>query len=423
MVINLIIIGIVLLPFVTIPGMDSRMPKELLGMGLALSCVLITMYKGKFSSFKNYWLLLFIGFAYISILFSPQFKEFILTYTQPVGDRIAASFVQGISIAELWMFAGLAKVLIWIFFLITVSSVEAEEEKIEKLVKCMAVCGLLTALYIFIQNAGLDQFFQVVDESKNPDISSLDRPHLGGFMGQATIVANFLAMTIPLALYFRKRIWAIIIFVALCLTVSKVAICAAVIGITIYFLISGRRVRRLFGMLLIVSVIVGLYYMNTYDILPKNRLSTISSINNVEDFKGFVTEEANGRFPIWEDIWKEIKDNKRFVTGFGPGAYEIVYPIKKNPRWDNAHNDPLEGLYLFGIIGIGVLFMAMKHQFKELYRVRNGMVDALAASLLIMILCSLGSFPFKIPTTLFYGIVIIGLLHNKLIGGNRYVKT
>jgi len=212
----------------------------------------------------------------------------------------------------------------------------------------------------------------------------------------------------------------------LCFTLSKVGIACGILGAFIYLMISRRKGCKVAALALIPIVFFTVIILNKTGKLPVNRLSVVRSVRNMEDFKAFMNEEANGRFAEWGRIWEtftsEYEKRLQTVTGFGAGSYEMFYPVIRKNRWGDAHNDTLEMTFNFGIAGILILFMAVKHRFKELMKIRNEQTGVLLCGLLTLYLCSLFSFPFKIPTTLFYGVVIIGLLHNNSIGGN-HVKT
>ena len=111
----------------------------------------------------------------------------------------------------------------------------------------MVICGFIMALYIFVQKAELDQFFGKISSDINPDVDALKSPLLGGFIGQSTVVAPFVAMCIPLTVYFKRYIWAIAMATAVLLTQSKMGIGAMSVGMAVYFILSRRRWYKVIG--------------------------------------------------------------------------------------------------------------------------------------------------------------------------------
>jgi len=184
--------------------MDMRQPKEIAGLGIALAIGLIALHNGSLKKFKNYWLLLFVGYFLISMCNSPHFPGFVLGYVHGkeitiLGKRIMSGF---------WTFKPFFFAWVYLVMTITIASLEFRREEIKIIAKIMAFCGFLTALYIFIQMAELDQFFRMITEAEDPQVKHMTKPLLGGFIGQPTVVSPFIAMLIPLALYLRRYFWS-----------------------------------------------------------------------------------------------------------------------------------------------------------------------------------------------------------------------
>lgn len=416
MIIKLIYIGVIIIPFFIIPGMDSRVPKELLGFGLALAVCLFSLYSGKIKAFKNKWVLMFLGFMFVGIIFAPNFGQYLLAYVRP-NKQIALLVNRDIS--DLWMYKAMFIIFIYTFMMICVASVDITKEQMRRIFYLMGLSGFLMSLYIFIQAAGLDQFFDMASPNKNLDVLHLDKPLIGGFMGQATVVAPFVAMIIPLALWMKKYLWALVMIVAVFLTVSKVAIVAMVIGLFCYFVISGRKYHKLIGMIILILVMASMFYYKTF-FLDQNDLTVIETI------KAKVLHETNGRIDVWKATWQDIstkfEGHSRFVTGFGPGSFLYSYSVRMNSRFWQLHCDPFELLYNFGIIGFTFFVMAIIDMIKSRTKIISELTLGLLMSLMIVGLCSFGTFSFQIAPIIFYTVIILGLLHNDLLEG-YYVNS
>ena len=415
MIKRFIYIGLALVPFAIWPDMDMRIPKEIVGLGLALIIGLVALYNGSLKKFKNYWLLLFISYFLVSMCQAPNFTGFRLGFQHGreitiLGTRVMSGF---------WSFKPLAFALIYLLMMIAIASIDFKVKDVNLIAKVMAWCGFLMALYIFIQAVRLDQFFRIITDAEDPQVKHMTQPLLGGFIGQPTVVAPFIAMLIPIALYLRRYFWAVCMCIAVCLTESKVSIGAMCLSIPLYLIISKRVSFKVIGILLVIGVLssaVFLYRMNP----NKNWVEKI------------YTSQSSGRVEAWKGMWQDfvtpIEGKKFCVTGFGPGAFTYTHSIRHNNRWWQAHNEPLEALYNFGFIGFGLLLMALWYMTKNVYSAmlrQDELVWSFSSSLICVFICSLGTFPLQgiIAPTMWYTVVIIGLVHNETIIGGEYAEA
>ena len=412
----LINLGLVLCPFAVWQGMDTRVPKEIAALGVALSIGLFALYNGSLKKFRNVWLLIFIGFCLFSICRSPDFKrQFLLSYI--VGKNV--TIIGNRSIAGFWVFRSLLYFIVYLLMAISVASIDWTKKQVHTALSIMAGCGLVTSLLVFLQKANLDQFFYVVDKTINPDIHALTQPAIGGALGQSTLVAAYLVTVIPIALYLRKYLWVAVMAVALYFTESKVAICTFAIVLPLQLLCFPKRISKCIGILLVSIMIFGGSLF----------------IEKTPDIKGYVITNANGRFQAWGEIYQDFINNpvegvqKHTITGLGPGAFEWLHSIRKDSRWFQAHNEPLEILYNFGFIGLALLFMAVREMFKmikaywKFNHFTRDLIIGLTMSLVAVFLTGLGIFSLRITPILFNTVLIIGLLHNQNIVEGNYAKA
>lgn len=415
MIIFLIYSGIVSIPFFVIPGVDSRIPKELLGLGLALSVVLAALFNGQFKPFRNYWLLGFILFSYICIIISPMFAQFKISFLHDgkltlLMDRPAAN---------LWMFKALFYLTIYVMAMIAVASFDFSCHQLRNTIFLMALCGFLMSLYLFIQKLGIDPIFNKIHPSINPDVNFLKAPLLGGFMGQSTVVSPFIAMTIPLAFYLKRYAWVVCMIVAVTLTLSKVAIAAMIIGLAFYLICSSKKFRILIATVFIISAIAsGLLYVN------HKHLGSPQKISN--EFVNMASGRTTAWSAIVKDLTSDFEGSKRMVLGMGPGSFRETFTVFNNSKFDKAHNDPLEGLFNFGIAGMSLILLAFGFQVRKIMpmnQIRHRTVEAICASLVILLLTSLGTFSLQIMPNIFYAIILIGLLNNEKLMERHYAQT
>ena len=388
MAIKLISLGLITIPFLVLQGYDTRIPKMSLALGVALGLSLLAIFQGKLKAFKNKPLLFLIGFLLLSIYFSPK-PEITL---------------QGMDVSNFWVWKPMFYISVFFLMLVTVSSLELNKGDGKLILNMMVWSGFIMALYCIVQSLNIDQFF--VLNSKLEATYHVPKNTIGGTLGHPTIVSPFIAMIIPIAFYLKKRVKALFMLTAVCLTCSQIAIGAMLASLAFYIATMGRR-RLISGCiaLILASLILGVGYFKS----PR--------------IKTFVSD--SGRFGVWEQIITDIKSpinkegNRYGLTGFGPGSFRYIFPLKHNSAMHQAHNDFLELVYNTGIIGLGLFLWAIFYIFQTNFsfrRIWEGKADryrmALLSSFGCILLCSVGTFCLQLGAHLYFFIVVAGLLHN-----------
>lgn len=394
----LINFGLITTPFIFLKGMDMRLPKEILALGIAFAIGLLGFSEGV-KGFKNKWLLIFLAFTFVSTYFAPHF-----------GIKLFDKF----DITNFWIWQSQFYLLVYSLMLIVISGIEFTKKEIQLTLNIMWVCGFIMSLYIFIQYLGFDQFFGITTPEKNPDIKHLTMPLLAGCLGNSTVVSPYIAMLIPIALYMRRYFFAGCMGTAVWLCDSKVALLAMIISTSCFFILKFQKIGIIIiCSLVLVSAIIGLQW--------KEKIVTLAQ------------SQDNGRFGVWTNILKDFtsppleeegSSQKFCITGFGSGSYPYVHPIRFKTRFINAHNDYLEILYNWGIVGTGLFLIALFVFFKDIYKSLMDYWDerivTLLTSFLCIALCALGTFPWQIGTLIFYTIVVVGLLQNDNLTGENH---
>lgn len=243
------------------------------------------------------------------------------------------------------------------------------------------------------------------------------------FAGYAEMVAP-LALTF--AVYRRSRgddvrifflISAVLIFLALVLSGSRggwlsgiaVMVC---FGLLAFKKLSGSESRASLAGLLVIPVLVaaGVWWMGVDPLADR----LVANDQEVEQFKNI------GRFSIWKNTLKIIRERPLAGTGFG--TYEVAYP-----RWDSsdgrfrveqAHNDYLQCLAELGLVG-GLIVLAFLGWF--FYRMLKEIQDRSHSNQVrwIKIGCLCGivgllvhsfvDFNLQIPSNAFYFVLLAGL--------------
>lgn len=385
----LVVFGLVAVPFLLIPGHDTREPKMMLALAVALATGLVAIFQGRLRAFHNKWGLILLGYLLVSIWFAPTL----------ITPRVP----------NLWGWQPAFAVVVFALLLITVASVEWDERARWRLFTAATWAGVLMAGYALLQYLYIDQFCD-----QKTDYFPINR--IGGTMGNRTIVAPFIAMLIPLAIHMRSWWKVVVMAAAVLICRSSVAIGAGLVAVLFQFAGRGRRALAIAGIVagvLVIAAVIGY------------------------GADAGIRREINdsGRFEVWRLViqdWRSPvdpeKDNSFAITGLGPGSFRYVFPQKheqffRDHAWQefhHAHNEYVQMLYECGVAGLFLLLGTIAWVFRRncsLRDVLRGRVDryrlCLLSSFLCVCLSALGTFVWQIGPTVFYTAVIAGLLHNR----------
>jgi len=356
---------------------DTRIGKEYIALGFMLASSLVVLFKDGIKPVQNKWLLIFVGFIFLSIFRAPD-------------------FILENGLRNFWMWQPAAYAIIILLFISVVASVDALNHDMIK--NTIVGVGCAMAIYVFVQLAGLDPLFFVNDRE---DTKFLRAAALGGMLGQPTLVAPFIGMCIPFALVEGRWVISILMLTAVILTQSAVGVVATIAGVMVVLFFKSPRVFLALGI-----VCAGIFGFAIY----KDRLNTGNEFFN-----------SSGRLGIWKHIVKDIqepphaKTNKiHALTGFGPGSYRYVFVTKHQTEFVRAHNEYLEMIYNIGIIGFVLFGIFVWSLWSDLAgRIfYDDTVLALWASFIIIALAALGTFVWQLAAHMFYTAVILGSILN-----------
>ncbi len=377
-------LGLALIPFFGIVGMDTRLPKLNLALFLALILSLLSIYQGKLKPFKNKWFLILLGYLLISIFFAP---------------KITMDFFD-VRVENFWIHKTLSFILIFSLMLFSVSSIKFSENQKTMIFKLMSWVGLIMSLYMVLQFLKLDQFF---NQSKAPSVIHVPSSLIGGTLGQPTLAAPFIGMLIFPCLYLRKYLFASIIILALILTHSMVAIGASIISIIFYFVSYKKKILYVtMSLILILGIIFGYFWFRNQKI---HDMFTDS-----------------GRLSVWSQAFNDIKTplfkdkpNKYSLTGIGLGSFNYLFHTIHGNEFRQAHNEYIQVFYELGAIGVILLLLSMFWIFKHsLLTIETDKYKrTLLTSFLFICLCACGTFVWQLGAHIYYTITFLGLLHNE----------
>lgn len=390
--------GLIVTPFLVIPGTDIRDIKLDIAGIVALGIGLSAIYEYGIKPYRNKWLMLFVWVTCSSYFLAPH---------APVE-------MFGIDVTLFWIYKPMYYFLVFGLMLFAISSIKLDEISFSRILHIMTWCGFVTAIYIILQFFKLDQVFTTCTDGTYG--------HMAGFVGNPTHVSPFIAMIIPICLYLRRRTMAITGIVAVLMTRSEVALVAMIISLMFYVAMKSKRAffTTCATVALICIIVAG---MASFGVLRRD----------------MVTDHE--RFEMWGKILTDTKTPQKTgsnqiypLTGLGMGTFKYVFPFQHKNGFQQAHNDYLELLYNAGIIGLGLFLAGIALFFKKNFNIKGifnkeersrfySLKVALFASLVCVCVSAGGTFIWQIGTTIYYSILIMGLISNNYLGGKDEEKN
>ena len=362
-------------PFVMWQGQDFREIKLSFCLLACLSITLIALYEGQFKPVRNKYALFFIGFLWLSTMLAPS-----------PGIKVI-----GMDIGIYWAY----KCLIYIFAAFTaicaIASHPFTKDEIQSILKTICLVGVVMGVYTIIQSFGIEQFFKSNGQHH-------EQWNIVGTLGHCNFVGSFLAMIVPIAIVLKRYKSALLIFIAVCVAQSLVAIGA--MTLSLFVLIYLKNKKTLLPILLIIASLATIliciqpYYSNI--ISDSGRFEHIPKIANQVLYKGFVTGEE-GRFPF---------------TGLGLGSFYYTYHVVHNNSFYQAHNEYLELLYNCGLIGLGLFLLSIWQMLKDNWN-KGWLKNCVIASFICIAINAGGLFVWQLGSHILFSVVIVGLLNNK----------
>ncbi len=369
--------------FCPVVGLEGREALSTLALFMALAIALWGLYRGDIKPLKNKSLLLFVFF----LLFS--------AWQAPKGIIVE----NGLVLANYWVWKSMFTILLFLGMYWTISGTVISNKNKRIILNTMVWCGFLIALHCIFQNWGYMQWFKIGTHHE-----ALVTPQAGvvGMLGHPTMVGPFIGMLIPVAFYLRKWFFAIPMIIAVCLTHSWVAIGAIAASLLLLlFLLSPRWAKIAMGSLLISIIACLLIFTGA------NKVGT------------FIESKSSGRIAEWSNVIKAVKepfgenDKCYSYTGFGPGSFQFIY-LKMFPQsnFSYAHNEYLEVLFNYGIIGL-ILFLTAIVLFIMTIDFKLWINLFLFSGVTCMFFAAAGNFIFQISPQNIFLITLLGLIKNK----------
>ena len=161
---------------------------------------------------------------------------------------------------------------------------------------------------------------------------------------------------------------------------QKRSVVIIAILVFVFVFLTGRRSFKQ-SMSVIILLAIGYFFFNYY--FTDNLLTIQSRMEMMS------SDEGSGRLPIYEIVWKSITNLNYgdIIIGKGFGTITQI-------GFTNAHNDFLQILYEYGIIGVLLYFLLIYHILKQLQMTKkhleNGQSVVLAEGTSFIIFIVLG---------------------------------
>lgn len=253
-----------------------------------------------------------------------------------------------------------------------------------------------------------------------------DEGRIWGLFGNSNWSGCYIAMTMPVCLELSKRnkwwLAGLLGLPALILLNSKFALLAGIVGVAFYLYIKYRdfvlknsiHLLLLFvlsaTMLFVLIKPVYLSDMGRFEMWRRTyKLCVFNPGNNVMQKVGQSGYGGFGVDPAYQS---------HFIQGRGLGeAYNLLPLIQpkeyasQNVNWRQVHNEPLQVLFEYGLIGFVI---ASGLVISTLRKTTRGNIF-LMASLLALIVDSLGFFPFRTSPIGYLAVIYLGAIDNAVL--------
>lgn len=201
---------------------------------------------------------------------------------------------------------------------------------------------------------------------------------------------------------------------------SRMAFLALVVSLGLGFFLFGKRVfRKVERKYLLAGLLGGLFLLGATTAVFGGRLQ--EKLRPGSDAKNI---SIGSRLVHWELAWEVVKAHP--LMGVGPGSLKLLYPQLLETRFmreaevpeyvtealfEQAHNDPLQILAEFGLLGLVLVGLLYGGSLKN--GVQGRLPAHLALGLVVglfgVLIASFSEFPFQIPATAYTAAALLGL--------------
>lgn len=373
MTFNILRFLIIVLPFILVPNqLDCfRSIKESIFQCAAIMILASSFFDIKLRSYHNKYMMYFM--VYFALMFYRFFSIFYIWGANIGGKYYKVILNPMILIPTLNVILGVLIVKVIIETL--------TKDQIKSLIKLSCIVTFIASLHMIGQKFELIQVFGHDKFRAATGKGWKSANHVIGLIGNPMVMGNFIAIASQFNLFFRDRlhyIFYIVGFIATCLTLTASGPVSYIICAVVFFLVYNRKVA--YGIIGFgVIGFTGLYFLDKVGILT-DKFYTFSH-----------------RLEVWKislNLWRKMP-----YTGTGLGSFRLVRSLVNNTEWWQVHNEPLQIMQEFGLIGLGLISMLLIKFFRGITKSR----EIFVCSLVVFsgILNSIPSFPLHIAPCVF----------------------
>lgn len=256
-----------------------------------------------------------------------------------------------------------------------------------------AVIAVLAAVYTYLARE-ISEIAQALNEMGQ---GSED------FYETALNIVFYPLLTIPWILIIKKgllrNLLLLIVLLSIVLSVKRSAVLASALIVLVYLLFYSRfsvnRHKRLLRLVIPLLLIGSVFYF-TDRYMSDTGDFIVERMHNIQEDKG------SGRLRIYEQVLDHLSMNRADEWLFGHGHYTVIQHI---PMHKSAHNDFLEVLFDYGLIGLAIylcLHLLLISQLWRLYKNSSQYFVSYLASYIIFFIMSMVSHLIIYPTYFIY---------------------
>ena len=264
-----------------------------------------------------------------------------------------------------------------------------QEKDINGIFKIICITALFQVFWLGIQALKIDPIWHPITAIGDRTVGTVA---LIGFLGNKNVLGAYLALCLPI---FRVRWkWGMpFVILGLFISRSSMAIIAGFSGLAffeIFMAIWQKKIKKLICLFVAIIILLTGFFL-------------------------FVDKPNLDRVVIWKKLVAQTFGWNRIV-GQGMGRFiNLRIYDKTKTRWDNPHNEFLQIYLELGIIGLLLFLGYLIDLFVRLIKFCKTEVEVmLFAGITVILVNSLGMFPFQLAPTAFLGIVYFGLLEGIL---------
>ena len=401
MLTKIIAFSLALIPFYCWLGWDEgiRTPKETASI-ISLALIIIVGFSTPIKKAFNKWFFVFFGWCVLTL--------FLSNYLIPV-------YLQNGIVSLPSNLIAFKSLLYTLLAIISIQAIYSAQVDLKLISKTISIVMLVMCGYCLLQLLGLDEWFRIADpgtgwtggsiwdnlitNTVNPINFGHFSRRIVGTLGNPSILGIFLSLCLPFSLSLKNKLGyvsAICSIIMIFLTLSLTAIISCILSILFILFFKNQRLAVI---LFIILAIAGV------------------SVLQIPQVKFMIN--PTGRIEMLKESFNLI--NKKAITGYGLGSFQ--YLIGQNPEivrrlhnenWREMHFEYGQAWFETGLVGLILLLMGI-------FAIGNGFIKNireetvyLMASFLVFLLVCVTYFPMRISPLSYYGVIILGLLTNKI---------